>query len=86
MGNIAHAKLGASNAHRWMACPGSVAAEDGLPDQSSPFALEGTEAHDLGEKALGDYGVLDTYPNSEMAEFVRVYVDYVKQWVDYYDV
>ena len=85
MGDIAHAKLGASNAHRWMACPGSVAAEDGLPDQSSPFALEGTEAHDLGEKALGDCGVLDTYPNSEMAEFVRVYVDYVKQWADYCD-
>jgi len=80
MGQIAHAKLGASNAHRWMACPGSVAAEDGLPDKTSPFALEGTEAHDLAEKALlsdDANDVLDKHPNSEMAEFVRVYTDYV---------
>ena len=45
-----HAKLSASGAHRWMACPGSVAAEDGLPDKSSSFAEEGTIAHDVMEK------------------------------------
>lgn len=78
----AHAKLGASNAHRWTVCPGSVAAEDGLPDSSSPFAEEGTTAHELAERALrlpAGQGqlFLDAFEDQEMADFVRVYVDYV---------
>ena len=44
----AHAKLSASGAHRWMACPGSVAAEEGFPDNTSSFAEEGTAAQTLG--------------------------------------
>ena len=86
MGQVAHAKLGASNAHRWMACPGSVAAEDGLEDKASPFALEGTQAHDLAERTLleGDH-ILDGHDNAEMAEFVRVYVDYVRQFTTHAD-
>ena len=47
-----HAKLSASGAHRWLACPGSVKAEDGIPDVTSTFAQEGTAAHELGEIAL----------------------------------
>lgn len=94
----AHAKLGASNAHRWLACPGSVVAEDGLPNKSSPFAEEGTVAHELAERVLSmahlppeyvelkDWAAyatvksnefLDLYENQEMADFVRVYVEYV---------
>lgn len=76
----AHATLGASNAHRWLVCAGSVEAERDIPNTTSPFAAEGTEAHELAELALrhGD-AALDTYANSEMAEFVRVYTDYVRQ-------
>ena len=74
-----HAKLSASGAHRWANCPGSVAAEDGLPDKTSFFAEEGTMAHDLMELALKsgrpcrDFTVYD----QDMADFVQVYVDYV---------
>jgi len=76
----AHAKLSASGAHRWMACPGSVKAEEGLADRGSSFAQEGTMAHDLMELAMlsgkpcRSFEVYDT----EMADFVQVYVDYVE--------
>lgn len=94
----AHAKLGASNAHRWMVCPGSVAAEDGLPDKTSAFAQEGTDAHELAEQALrmahmppehvekrdwAKYAdiksneFLDLFEDQVMADYVRVYTDYV---------
>ena len=48
----AHSRLGASKAARWMACPGSVAACEGLPDSSSAYADEGTAAHQHVEDAL----------------------------------
>lgn len=74
----AHAKLGASNAHRWLACPGSVSAEAGMPDQTSSFAQEGTTAHELAEQALfRGPDILDIFYDQEMAEHVRVYVEYV---------
>jgi hypothetical protein len=95
-----HALLGASNAHRWLACPGSVEAERDIPNTTSPFAAEGTAAHELAESALR-IGVfapahvddcdlalyaniksnefLDFCEDQEMADFVRVYVDYVNQ-------
>lgn len=47
-----HARLSASGAHRWINCPGSLNFEAAFPDQSSAFALEGTQAHSLAEKKL----------------------------------
>jgi len=47
-----HAKLSASGAHRWMACPPSANLEAGFPDKTSEFAEEGTFAHSLAELIL----------------------------------
>jgi len=88
--SIAHAKLGASNAHRWLYCSGSVKAEQGFKDQSSQFAVEGTAAHELSELALlhgkepQDWIGKPLVENSEwvvdeeMANYVQVYTDYCR--------
>tara|TARA_R110002126_G_scaffold184538_4_gene332894 strand:+ start:2234 stop:3355 length:1122 start_codon:yes stop_codon:yes gene_type:complete len=74
-----HAKLSASGAHRWMACPGSVAAEDGIPDRTSSFAEEGTRAHDVMEQALmNQRPCSDFTTDNGIAEGVQVYVDYIE--------
>jgi len=94
----AHALLGASKAHRWMRCPGSIALEADLPDISSPHAEEGTRAHELAAIILE--AQIPWCPNdwdADMIDYVRSYVDYVtreaaghhlliEQRVDYSDV
>ena len=84
-----HAKLSASGAARWMNCPGSVKAEEGLPETASAFANEGSAAHELAEKALKSNKpaasfigtIFKDYPDwpitLEMAEFVQLYIDFV---------
>lgn len=47
-----HAVLGASSAERWLNCPPSVALTQDMPDTTSPYAREGTIAHELGELKL----------------------------------
>ena len=80
----AHSELGASACKRWWNCPGSVALSRGIPNRSSPYAAEGTAAHELAEACLtrgqdaieyidrsfGEYVV-----TTEMAEAVQVYLD-----------
>lgn len=74
-----HSNLGASNAHRWLYCAGSVEAERPIANTSSKFAQEGTTAHDLGELTLTTTdAALDHFENQEMAGFVRIYTDYVR--------
>jgi len=51
-GERAHSKFSASGAERWFACSGSVALSEGLPDKSSPWAEEGTLAHEVLEEVL----------------------------------
>lgn len=45
----AHSVLGPSAAHRWRACPGSVNAENGLPDKAGREAAQGTVFHTYAE-------------------------------------
>lgn len=48
----AHAKLSPSGASIWMNCAGSIAAQEGLPDETSEFAAEGTNAHAISDICL----------------------------------
>ncbi|WP_165215761.1 DUF2800 domain-containing protein [Schaalia sp. ZJ1691] len=47
-----HALLSASSAHRWLHCPPSALAVDGVADAPSDAALQGTAAHALAEYKL----------------------------------
>lgn len=49
---MSHAILSASGSHRWLACPPSAQLEQGFPDELSPYAAEGTFAHELAELRL----------------------------------
>lgn len=52
----AHARLAPSAAHRWLHCPGSVRLSDGMPNETSSFAAEGTAAHELCAAVLTQGG------------------------------
>ena len=47
-----HAVLSASGSHRWLHCPGSIRLCDGIADESSTYARQGTAAHELAERCL----------------------------------
>ena len=85
----AHAKLSASGSAKWLACPGSLSLEHGLPNTSSEFAAEGTAAHELatwcleqkvpareyiGQEIEADGWVFVV--TSEMVEAVQKYIDF----------
>ena len=63
-----HAKLSPSSAERWLACPGSLAMEQGLPDTSSGYADEGTAAHFLASVCLER----DTHPATYIGSTIVV--------------
>ncbi len=80
-----HAFLSASSSARWSACPPSAMLNAKEKDISSPYALQGTDAHllceYLVEKALG-YDVKDptedlTYYDQEMQVCAEEYRDFV---------
>ena len=52
MAHETHALLSASSSHRWLNCPPSVRLSEGIPDQGSDYAREGTDAHSLCEGLL----------------------------------
>ena len=80
-----HAFLSASASHRWINCPPSAKLCKGIKDESSPYAQEGTDCHELCaylvEKALGrdveDPTENLTYYSGEMQNCAEEYRDYV---------
>lgn len=80
-----HAFLSASASHRWINCPPSAKLCEGIKDESSPYAQEGTDCHELCaylvEKALGrdvkDPTESLTYYNGEMQNCAEEYTNYV---------
>ena len=82
-----HAFLSASASHRWINCPPSAKLCEGIKDESSPYAQEGTDCHELCaylvEKALGRE-VTDptenlTYYNAEMQNCAEEYCQFVME-------
>lgn len=84
-----HAPLPPSASHRWMNCPGSVAACKDIPSVDSVYAQEGTFAHEvaadllrnggqaadaIGRKSADGQFVVD----AEMAQHIQVYLDAVR--------
>lgn len=85
--NSKHAILSPSGAHRWMRCPGSVAACAGLKNDDTDYSKEGTAAHELAAICLTHGGQAHGYVGRKMsngcevtestASDVQSYVDYV---------
>ena len=81
-----HSPFGPSSFHRRLACPGSYQAEKDLPNVTSPYAEEGTTAHELAEYCLKhnvntdeiDGMLNDEKINEEMTECIQEYVNYVR--------
>ncbi len=77
-----HAKLSASGAHRWMLCPGSVKAEEDIPEQSNPYSEEGTKAHGIAANKLNSIyhgqATDDTYYGDELEKHTDGYVEYIE--------
>ncbi len=83
-----HAKLSASGAKKWIACPGSILLEGTVQDKPSAYAAEGTVAHALGEakirlatkeytKAKYHKAIKDLEIDDEMEEYTDAYRDFV---------
>ncbi|GKU31474.1 DUF2800 domain-containing protein [Clostridium folliculivorans] len=85
-----HAFLSASASHRWLNCPPSAKLCESLPDQTSTYAQEGTDCHELCaylvEKALGR-NVTDptkhlSYYNTEMQNCAEEYCNFVLEQLE----
>ena len=82
-----HALLGASSSARWLVCTPSARLEAMFPDEQSPYAAEGTVAHDLAESILRHKlegkkaPKLDDH-SAEMVEAVNRYVDICEEKVN----
>lgn len=76
-----HALLSPSSAVRWLACPAAPLMEQGRPDEASPFAAEGTAAHEAAAIALLTDAPVSAQKGMSDDDLpaVQSYVDYVQQ-------
>jgi hypothetical protein len=86
-----HSPLGPSSAERWLTCPGSVKATEGMADTTSDYAAEGTFAHYISELAREERQSASHYfgkksadgkfeCDKEMVEAVQYFLNYVEQF------
>lgn len=77
-----HAILGPSSAYRWLTCTPSARFEEQLTDEESPYAAEGTLAHDLAALILSSRaGIFQ----GNQAKFNQMLTDLQNQVVAFYD-
>jgi len=85
-----HALLSASGAKRWLSCPPSARLGEQYPDETSEFAAEGTDAHELCEYKLKTaLGLKATNPvkglkfyNDDMETCASGYATYILELVE----
>jgi hypothetical protein len=77
-----HSNLPPSGAERWMTCPGSVTLSEGMPEDSSEYADEGTRAHAFAERwLLMHFAQHGTEPPASTAEEIEI-KKHVKTYID----
>lgn len=90
--NRTHAVLSASSSKRWLNCPPSAKLNDEVPDITTEYAKEGTNAHELAEYKVNQLlGIkvdnptenLDYY-NQEMEECTNSYAQYIAEQMSQY--
>jgi hypothetical protein len=87
---LGHAYLSASASHRWLACPPSAKLCANIADQTSEYAQQGTDCHELCaylvEKALGrnaaDPTENLTFYDAEMQNCAEEYRNYVLEQIE----
>lgn len=88
---MAHARLSASAAHRWLPCPGSVALSEGEPDTAGAEAAAGTFGHHIAgvclaeqrdpKDWLGNKTIVEGHAvecDEEMVAAINVYLEYAR--------
>lgn len=85
-----HARLSASSSKQWLMCPPSIKLSEGMPNQSSDYAREGTLAHEFSEAILRkELGVITKQKYNSIVKKIKaneLYApdmdDYVGRYVD----
>ena len=79
----AHARLSASSAARWLACPPSAVAAEAYPNEGTDFTREGTLAHEVAEAIARGTGVVTLKEGitKEMLDCGANYHDYIEEQI-----
>ena len=90
--NRAHAVLSASSSKRWLNCPPSAKLNAEIPDITTEYAKEGTDAHEFAEYKVNQLlGIKEDNPtenldyyNQEMEDCTDSYAQYIAEQMSQY--